>query len=380
MTIPRCDNGRMSRAPDDYRRLLRLGAAGVAVVVAVPVLARQWLDPQNAATTADLVRWLLVLAIAQTAGALVRWPAAATLMQTIGALLLVAMPPCFGFEGALLVMVALRLGFEQRRGVALTWVLVQSAAMFAILGMHWNFRASLLVTGAYLPFQLLALLVSAAVAGEVAARLDLVRVNAELVATRELLAERSRADERTRISRDLHDVLGHHLVALSLHLELAGATGGEESASHLGKAKALAASLLDDVRATVHAMRAPANVVEALHAIAAETPRPAVHVDASPDLDVGTPDVAEAMILCAQELVTNAVKHSGAGHLWLTLRQDDSRLELRATDDGRGAEAVALRGGIAGMDERLRRHGGGVIVQTAAGRGFSVTAWLPCPQ
>jgi signal transduction histidine kinase len=355
-----------------YRRLLVAGGACVAVAAAVPVIARQWLaGPQNRATPSQVAIWLLVLAVAQIAGALVRWNAAAALAQTIGALLLMALPPCFGFEGALLVMVALRLGFEQRRTVAVWWVIAQSVAMFVILGRHWTFHASLLVSGAYFPFQLLALFVSSAMA-------ELTRINAELVATRELLAECSREDERTRISRDLHDVLGHHLVALSLHLELAAATEREESMAHLGKAQALAASLLDDVRATVHAMRAD-NVVDALHAIAAGTPRPAVHVETPEDLDIRTPAVAEAIVRCAQELVTNAAKHSGAEHLWLTLRRDEARLELCATDDGRGAEELTARGGIAGMTERLRICGGDLVVRTEAGRGFSVTAWIPCP-
>ena len=362
-----------------YRRLLTVSGACVAVVVAIPVIARQWMQPDNGATTVDILLWLLVLAVSQTAGALMRWTIGAALVQTSGALLLLAMPPCFGFEGVLLVMVALRLGFEQSRGVALAWVLAQSVAMFLVLGNHWNFHASLLVSGAYLPFQILALFVSAAVAAEAKARRDLARINAELLATRELLAERSRSEERTRISRDLHDVLGHHLVALSLHLELAAATERDEAATHLGKAQAIAASLLDDVRATVHAMRSE-NVVDALRAIAAETPRPAVHVETPSDLEITAPAVAETIVRCAQELVTNAAKHSGAEHLWLTLRRDDTRLELCATDDGRGAEEVTLRGGIAGMNERLRRHGGGLVVRTATGRGFSVTAWLPCPE
>src|SRR5437868_8285721 len=126
----------MPRGADHYRRLLLMSGAGVAVVVAVPVICRQWLDPQNAATTVDVLRWLLVLAISQTAGSLIRWAAGAALVQTIGALLLIALPPCFGFEGVLLVMIALRLGFEQQRGVALAWVLMQSTGMFLVLGNH----------------------------------------------------------------------------------------------------------------------------------------------------------------------------------------------------------------------------------------------------
>lgn len=361
-----------------YRRLLIAGGACISAVVAIPVIARQWVDPANAAKTSDVVAWLAVLALTQTAGWLLRSTTAAALVQTIGALLLLALPPCFGFEGVLLVLVALRLGFDLPRNAALAWVLAQSAAMFFILGNHWNFHASILVSGAYFPFQLLALFVSAAMAAEVKARRDVLRVNAELLATRELLAERSRADERTRISRDLHDVLGHHLVALGLHLELAAATERDEAAEHIGKAQALAASLLEDVRATVHAMRTETDVAGALRAIAAETPRPNVHIDMD-EIEVGSAPIAETIVRCAQELVTNAAKHSGAEHLWLTLRRNDARLELSATDDGCGADAVAVRGGIAGMGERLRGHGGDLVVRSDPGHGFSVTAWLPCP-
>ena len=368
----------MSRGVNEYRRLLLISGATIAVVVAVPVVVRQFAQPDNGATTADILRWLAVLAIAQVGGSFVRWRAGAALIQTLGALLLVALPPCFGFEGVLLVMVALRLGFEQRGAVAFSWVGVQSVAMFSILGNHWNFRASLLISAAYLPFQVLAVFVSRAVAAEVELRRELLRINVELLATRELLAERSRVEERTRISRDLHDILGHDLVALSLQLELAAATGPEKSAKHLGKAQALAASLLKDVRSTVHAMREETNVIESLRTLAADTPRPAVHVEASPELSIRTPAVAETIVLCARELVTNAAKHSGASHLWLTLRHADGRVELCAVDDGRGADVVAMRGGIAGMEERLRLQGGGLVVQTELGRGFAVTAWLPC--
>ena len=54
---------------------------------------------------------------------------------------------------------------------------------------------------------------------EVRARLDLGRLNAELLATQRMLADSTRMSERLRISRDLHDTLGHHLIALNLREE-----------------------------------------------------------------------------------------------------------------------------------------------------------------
>ncbi len=53
--------------------------------------------------------------------------------------------------------------------------------------------------------------------------------NAELSASRELLAENSRAAERLRISRDIHDALGHHLAALSIQLDVASRRPPEQA-------------------------------------------------------------------------------------------------------------------------------------------------------
>jgi signal transduction histidine kinase len=235
--------------------------------------------------------------------------------------------------------------------------------MFIILWNHWTFRASLLLTGAYLPFQLLAVFVSAAVS--------------ELLVARELLAERSRAEERVRIARDLHDVLGHHLVALSLQLELVAKTPAAEAAEHLALAQSLASRLLDDIRAAVYAMKRETNLVDAVQTIAAQTARPSIHVETRGAVEHPEPAVAETLVRCVQEIVTNAAKHSRAEHLWLTLQRSSGRIELRAVDDGGGADRIAAGGGIDGMNERLRLVGGGIDVRNQAGRGLAVLIWVP---
>src|SRR3546814_8458441 len=74
------------------------------------------------------------------------------------------------------------------------------------------------------------------------------RLNAELRATRALLAESARVNERTRISRELHDLLGHHLTALSLNLEVASHITEGKAHEHVGQAHTLARLLLSDVR------------------------------------------------------------------------------------------------------------------------------------
>ena len=82
------------------------------------------------------------------------------------------------------------------------------------------------------------------------------RLNSELRATRTLLTESSRIAERMRISRELHDLVGHHLTALSLNLEVAShlASGGG-AASTCARRKSVAKLLLSDVREVVSQLR-----------------------------------------------------------------------------------------------------------------------------
>ena len=74
---------------------------------------------------------------------------------------------------------------------------------------------------------------------EGAARASLALANAELLASRELLAENSRAAERLRISRDIHDALGHHLVALSIQLDVASRRPPELAVQDIREAHAM---------------------------------------------------------------------------------------------------------------------------------------------
>ncbi len=106
-------------------------------------------------------------------------------------------------------------------------------------------------------------------------------------------------------------------------------------------------------------------------------PTPAIHIDVAPDLRV-SPDQAHAFIRCAQEAVTNAVKHAEASNLWLQVTSDEEGVRLVARDDGSARPAASTPGsGLLGMRERVESLGGRLAVRTGAGFGFTVEAWLP---
>ena len=120
---------------------------------------------------------------------------------------------------------------------------------------------------------------------------------------------------------------------------------------------------------------------QALTRLAAELPRPRIHLDVAADVRVvPDPALAETLIRCAQELMTNAARHSGAQHLWIRLRRGPDGIELSARDDGRGSERSDLLDlglGLSGLAQRFRALGGRFDVASGPGQGFAVTAWLP---
>jgi len=205
------------------------------------------------------------------------------------------------------------------------------------------------------------------------------RLNTELRATRVLLAESARVNERTRISRELHDLLGHHLTALSLNLEVAGHITEGRAQEHVQQAHTLAKLLLTDVREAVSQLRdsGAIDLAAALRPLTAQVPSLHIHLDVPSPLNVEDPERAHVLLRCTQEIITNAVRHAGARNLWIKVRREAGGVSLEARDDGAGNEGIVVGNGLRGMRERLQQCGGELQIQTRRGEGFCLRATVP---
>lgn len=282
---------------------------------------------------------------------------------------------------ATLVVVAGQLDEFPSR-VAIAWLIVQSTAL-AVVGLY--FAPALIafsIAGAFAGFEVFALTTASLIARERRAREELAAVNRELHATRALLAETSRVEERLRISRDLHDSLGHHLTALSLRLDVASRLVDGAASEHVQQAYALTRLLLSDVRDVVGQLRerGTVDVVNAIRALAAATQGLTVHVDAPDALEIADGARAHALLRSVQEIITNATKHAAARQLWIHVEARPDGVALHARDDGRGAAAIREGHGLTGMRERFEEHLGHVEFETHEGRGFEIRGFLPIPQ
>jgi len=281
----------------------------------------------------------------------------------------------------LLAVVAAQLPYFFKSPQIWTWVTVQTVAMMWLVDRADN--ATLVETFVFtlvaIGFQVFAAASSILTISEGRARSNLARANAELTATRELLAENSRSAERLRISRDLHDTLGHHLTALSLQLDVASRLSEGKPAEHVQQAHAITKLLLSDVREVVSSLRESGklNLSEAIRALAIQPIDARVHLDIPDMLIVEDAACAEALLRAVQEVLTNTSRHAHARNLWIRLAAARHAVVLESRDDGRGADAVTLGNGLTGMRERFESQGGRVDIRSSESGGFEVHAYLP---
>ncbi|MGH4034619.1 sensor histidine kinase [Actinomycetota bacterium Odt1-20B] len=223
---------------------------------------------------------------------------------------------------------------------------------------------------------------------------ELVRTTVQLRQARATVAQLAANEERLRLARDLHDLLGHSLSLITLKSELAGRMlpdHPDKAAQQVADIEQVSRQALVDVRQAVTGYRRRTLAGELAGARTALT---AAGVEADVPLEAerlpGREEEA-ALAWALREAVTNVVRHSGARRCTVTLGAHETLggpvLQLTVTDDGTGpggAPGGAATGsgngnGLTGLTERLAAVGGVLETAPAPGRGsgFQLTARVP---
>ncbi|MFJ8503132.1 sensor histidine kinase [Streptomyces avermitilis] len=217
---------------------------------------------------------------------------------------------------------------------------------------------------------------------------QLVRTTVELRKARATVAQLAANEERLRLARDLHDLLGHSLSLITLKSELAGRMlpdHPEKAAQQVADIEQVSRQALVDVREAVTGYRRPRLAGElAGMQVALTAAGVTADLPAEPDLD-GVPEESESALAWAlREAVTNVVRHSGARRCVVELvrRQtlDGPVLELSVEDDGSGGSGSTPGStpgnGLTGLAERLEKAGGSLEAGRVR-RGFRLVARVP---
>lgn len=199
--------------------------------------------------------------------------------------------------------------------------------------------------------------------------------------------------ERNRLAREIHDTLAQGFSGIVMQIQAARKILTENphgAQDHMQKALDLAKRSLEEARRSIWTLRPPAREREVfLHAL-----RTSAHqfmLDPSIDLTFqteGTPAPMRAedelnLLRIAQEALANAVRHSGAHHIAVTLRYEARTVRLRVQDDGCGfdmaAQALHPSGGfgLESMRQRVEQLGGALRIQSRPGGGTEVDVAVP---
>ena len=213
---------------------------------------------------------------------------------------------------------------------------------------------------------------------------------------RRLEAERRRAgsaalqaqeEERARLARDLHDEVNQSLTGLLLRLEAVREAAPPELEAELAETKALAHQAMRELLSLARQLRPTAlddlGLAAAIAGQVEQLGRGEMEAGfaAEGDLSELGDDAQLVVYRVAQEALSNAGRHSGAGRVEVQLcRRVDGGVALEVADDGRGFAFDEAEGGlgIAGMRERALLIGGELTIESRPGRGTTVRLTIPC--
>jgi two-component system, NarL family, sensor histidine kinase UhpB len=213
---------------------------------------------------------------------------------------------------------------------------------------------------------------------------------------RRLEAERRRSssaaleaqeEERARVARDLHDQVNQSLTGVLLRLEAARATAPPELAEEIAETRELAHQAMDELLTVARQLRPTAlddlGLKAAIGGQVEQLARPGVETGFICEGDPGglDPDIQLVVYRVSQEALGNAIRHSQAGRIEVTLKRTDDRVLLEVADDGTGFTfAESNTGlGLGGMRERALLIGGELEIESRPGKGTTVRLVVPLP-
>jgi signal transduction histidine kinase len=218
----------------------------------------------------------------------------------------------------------------------------------------------------------------ASFADQIAAALDM--------AARQRLARRLDVyADRDRIAQDLHDNVIQRVFAAGLTLQSVLPHVGEaEAQRRIRQVVHQLDETVRDIRTTIFDLHATDSgtsaslrrrVLDVVTETAGRTLHPTVRMSGAIDSLV-TGQLAADVEAVTREAVSNAARHSGAGHVTVTVDVGDE-VVLEVVDDGRGIEPHAARSGLRNLEARARDHGGGLGVDALPDGGTRLRWWAP---
>lgn len=286
----------------------------------------------------------------------------------------------FSYTAILLIIWSCQFPYYMSVKRALLLSPLYSAPIWLVYYLQWDRELVLFTAMLFWTFNVFALVMIHTTLKEQRAREAANAVNRELMATQALLSEATKQAERVRIARNIHDLLGHHLTALTINLQVASRTTEGDAKEKIDQCHDLARLLLSDVREAVSEIREKSNLElqTVLSELAKNVPELDIVLDYDAQVRVTDVNVADAIIRSVQESITNSLKHGNASRFSIQVREQNARLSVLMEDNGQQYKTFEPGNGLTGIAERVRALGGNVTFDFSQ-RGFVTRIDLPEP-
>lgn len=286
----------------------------------------------------------------------------------------------FSYNGILMTIWSGQIIYFMAFRKAIVLSVLWSAPLWITQHFIWHQQGAWLTAILFWTFNLFALVMVNSRLKEEQANTKAQALNRELMATQVLLESAAKDAERTRIARNIHDLIGHHLTALTIHLQVVERQLEGELKQKVSNCHQIAKLLLSDVREAVSEIRGQEgiDIKNALETLTGNVPETEVtlQLSAVPELTV---EQADAVVRAVQETLTNIMRHSNATALTIVLSADESDIILTMSDNGRNVRTPVPGNGLTGMRERILTLGGTMTINaTATGLHTRITLPRAC--
>ncbi|MFA5523893.1 MAG: sensor histidine kinase [Tissierellales bacterium] len=187
-------------------------------------------------------------------------------------------------------------------------------------------------------------------------------------------------EERNRIAGEIHDNLGHTLVALNMNLDVAQNLIDrdiEKSKGLISKSRVLTKDSLNDLRKAVYALKEenPGSLTDSIKRII-ENVESVGKVKVNLNIDENSDDLLlsfkDTICNSIKEALTNSIKHGKANQVNIDIKIVNDNAHITINDNGLGCDTLTKGNGLVGIENRILSMGGKVTYNSEKGKGFEI--------
>lgn len=216
---------------------------------------------------------------------------------------------------------------------------------------------------------------------------ELKGANAKLKEYSERIQRTAVVEERTKIAQELHDSIGHGLIALGMNLEFAESMIGadsEKAETAVRRAHEQSQKCMADLRKAVttlknHDSDQPANLQVLLNNLFCQFQQERVQFNLSfdPRIEMESPPVRDCLYKLVREAATNGIRHGNASLFTIRISKEANMIAASVKDNGSGCAELAKSDGLIGIEKRVASLGGNVNFSTTPNDGFCISVAIP---